>query len=140
MADAFGLGDHAAIIVAESFSLDAWERVHLHDLCDGVAVRRLPARRRLCACAKVWSLPPGEHRARLLLIDPDGATLAAGQPKTVSPVEGLSSCTVLTAFAGVTFRTKGRHEVVLEIDGHTVASVPLEVAVNPQVADAGGLG
>ncbi len=140
MADALGLGANAAIMVAESFSIDAWERVHLHDLFDGVAVRQLPARRRLCACAKVWALPPGDHRARLLLIDPDGGTLAAGQPKTVRPMQGLSSCTVLTAFAGVTFRIKGRHEVVLEIDGHTVAGVPLEIAIGAQAADAGPAG
>jgi hypothetical protein len=129
MGGAFPLGAQAAILVAESFSVDAWQRVHLHDLCDGIVLRQLPARRRLCACAKIWALPPGEHRARLMLIDPDGQTLAVGQPTVVQPAEGLSSCTVLTAFAAVTFRAKGRHEVVLELDGRAVAAVPLEVAI-----------
>jgi len=137
MADSLAFGGNAAIIVAESFSLDAWERVHLHDVCDGVVVRQLPARRRLCACAKVWALPPGDHQARLLLIDPDGAVLAEGQPKRVRPAEGLSSCTVLTAFAGILFRKRGRHEVALEVDARRVASVPLEVAVGRPTPDAG---
>jgi hypothetical protein len=137
MADGLALGSTAAIVVAESFSLDAWQRVHLHDVCDGLVVRQLPARRRLCACAKVWALPPGDHEARLLLVDPDGAVLAIGQPKRVRPAEGLSSCTVLTAFAGVLFRSRGRHEVALEIDGHRVAAVPLELAIGRPAGEAG---
>jgi hypothetical protein len=130
MADSLGFST-AAVIVAESFSLDAWERVHLHDVCDGVVVRALPARRRLCACAKVWALPPGPHEARLVLVDPDGAVIAEGQPKRVEPSAGLSSCTVLTAFSGVLFQTRGRHEVDLELDGRRIAAVPFEVAVGP---------
>lgn len=129
MADDLHLGARAALMVAESFSLDAWQRVHLHDVCDGVVVRGLPARRRLCGCAKVWSLPVGEHAARLLLIDPDGVTVDSGPLRPLEPVPGLSSCTVLTAFAGVVFRQAGRHEMALEIDAHVVATVPLEVAV-----------
>ena len=128
MDEGFGFST-AAVLVAESFSLDAWERVHLHDVCDGIVLRELPERRRLCACAKVWALPPGEHEARLLLVDPDGGVLAVGPPKRVQPSAGLSSCTVLTAFAGVLFRSRGRHEVALEVDGRRVAAVPLEVAV-----------
>lgn len=135
MADSLALVSNAAIIVADSFSLDAWQRVHLHDVCDGVVVRGLPARRRLCACAKVWAMTPGEHEARMLLIDPDGAILAVGQPKRVSPSEGLSSCTVLTAFAGILFRSRGRHEVALEVDGRRLAAIPLEVAVSRQASD-----
>ncbi len=127
----------ASLLVAESFSIDAWQRVHLHDVCDGIVVRALPARRRLCACAKVWALPPGEHQARLLLIEPDGGTLAAGSPSAVQPDRDRSSCTVLTAFSGVHFRSAGRHEVALEVDGRTVATIPLEVAVRAD-ADGGG--
>lgn len=136
MAEDLGLWVRAALVVAESFSLDAWQRVHLHDLCDGIAVRSLPARRRLCGCAKVWSLPPGEHQARLLLVDPDGVTLDAGPLKPLQPAQGLSSCTVLTAFAGVVFRKAGRHEMALEIDRRTVATIPFEVAVGGGTGDA----
>ena len=135
MAEELGLWAHAALVVAESFSLDAWQRVHLHDLCDGIVVRSLPARRRLCGCAKVWSLSPGEHQARLALIDPDGVSLDAGPRKPLQPAHGLSSCTVLTAFAGVVFRQAGRHEMALEIDGRTVATIPLEVAVGRSPAE-----
>jgi len=135
MAEDIGLWARAALVVAESFSLDAWQRVHLHDLCDGIVVRTLPARRRLCGCAKVWSLSAGEHQARLLLVDPDGTTLDAGPLKPLQPADGLSSCTVLTAFAGVLFRKAGRHEMALEIDRRIVATVPLEVAVGRQAGE-----
>ncbi len=127
----------ASLLVAESFSIDAWQRVHLHDVCDGIVVRALPARRRLCACAKVWALPPGKHQARLLLVEPDGGLLAAGTPSAVQPDRDRSSCTVLTAFSAVQFRSAGRHEVALEVDGQTVATIPLEVAVQ---ADGEGPG
>ena len=124
-----GLGPQAALVVAESFSVDAWQRVHLHNLVDGVAVRRLPSRHRLCGCAKVWALPPGTHQGRLRIVDPDGETLSIGASNGLSPAPGLTSCTVLTAFNGVMFRTAGRHELVLDVDGSTVATLPLDVAV-----------
>ena len=124
-----GLAPQAALVAAESFSVDSWQRVHLHNLVDGLIVARLPARRRLCGCAKVWALPPGEHQARLLLVDPDGQVLGAGPLTALRPLAGLTSCTVLAAFAGVPLRKTGRHELALEIDRRTLATLPLEVVV-----------
>ena len=63
--------------------------------------------------------------------------LAAGAPSSVQPDRDRSSCTVLTAFSAVPFRSAGRHEVALEVDGRTVATIPLEVAVH---AEAEGVG
>lgn len=123
------LRPQTALLAAESFSVDVWQRVHLHNLVDGFAVRRLPARQRLCGCAKVWGLPPGDHQGRLLLIDPDGQALGSGPVNPLRAGPHTSSCTVLTAFTGVVFVKAGRHELCLEIDGRTVASIPLEVAV-----------
>ncbi len=115
--------------MAESFSVDSWRRVHLHNLVDGVVVSRLPVRRRLCGCAKVWAVPPGEHRARLVLVDPDGRIIGTGPVTPLRPQPGFTSCTVLAAFAAVPLETPGRHELALHVDGRTVAVAPLEVSV-----------